>query len=307
MAAKRRIELTRFGIPLLGQHAACSSCSPSSSAGTTYILSLTHDAYARGNSLSRLVSRPGTADKTIPTLWGHVKDLIKLHPEHVACDDGRDTYVSLHVYASDAPHRMPCAALGRRPALEAPSSPLVRGYLVARVREKVRALALLLHPYLRSRGAAKTQPKCGRSAHARALAAPSPPPIRAAFARTSQSERGPCPSLAPGGGGAARMCVRGAYLAARVREKPRAVRMPALSKRPARSASAARRVRAYLAARVREKPTEPASAAQTRVASARTMSVSVSVSVSVPVLGSGDATPSECTPTLPPTPVRTHL
>ncbi|KAJ7666727.1 glycolipid 2-alpha-mannosyltransferase-domain-containing protein [Mycena polygramma] len=39
-------------------------------------------------------------DKTIPSLWGHVKDFIKLHPEHVAkdnamgfmSDDGGETY-----------------------------------------------------------------------------------------------------------------------------------------------------------------------------------------------------------------------
>ncbi|KAJ7209380.1 alpha-1,2-mannosyltransferase [Mycena haematopus] len=47
-------------------------------------------------------------DKTIPTLWGHVKDFIKLHPEHVApdnamgfmSDDGGETYNRCHFWSN---------------------------------------------------------------------------------------------------------------------------------------------------------------------------------------------------------------
>ncbi|KAJ7666731.1 nucleotide-diphospho-sugar transferase [Mycena polygramma] len=47
-------------------------------------------------------------DKTIPSLWGHVKDFIKLHPEHVAKDNamgfmsddgGRDVLVRVNDYS----------------------------------------------------------------------------------------------------------------------------------------------------------------------------------------------------------------
>ncbi|KAJ6456595.1 glycosyltransferase family 15 protein [Mycena vitilis] len=47
-------------------------------------------------------------DKTIPSLWGHVKDFIKLHPEHVAkdnamgfmSDDGGETYNRCHFWSN---------------------------------------------------------------------------------------------------------------------------------------------------------------------------------------------------------------
>ncbi|KAJ7641749.1 glycosyltransferase family 15 protein [Roridomyces roridus] len=47
-------------------------------------------------------------DKTIPTLWGHVKDFMKLHPEHIAkdnalgfmSDDGGETYNRCHFWSN---------------------------------------------------------------------------------------------------------------------------------------------------------------------------------------------------------------
>ncbi|KAJ6530310.1 glycosyltransferase family 15 protein [Mycena capillaripes] len=47
-------------------------------------------------------------DKTIPTLWGHVKDFMKLHPEYVAkdnalnfmSDDGGETYNRCHFWSN---------------------------------------------------------------------------------------------------------------------------------------------------------------------------------------------------------------
>ncbi|KAK7039323.1 glycosyltransferase family 15 protein [Favolaschia claudopus] len=47
-------------------------------------------------------------DKTIPTLWGHVKDFIRLHPEYVAkdnamnfmSDDGGETYNRCHFWSN---------------------------------------------------------------------------------------------------------------------------------------------------------------------------------------------------------------
>ncbi|KAJ7680113.1 hypothetical protein B0H17DRAFT_1333842 [Mycena rosella] len=99
-----------------------------------YILSLTHDAYARATSLSRLVSRPATA---IPQEY-YPDPALASRPRAnatfviLARNSDLDSTVRERIRSRrrvHPPHRgvLPPSESCLRPALEAPSSPLVRG------------------------------------------------------------------------------------------------------------------------------------------------------------------------------------
>ncbi|KAJ7680108.1 glycolipid 2-alpha-mannosyltransferase-domain-containing protein, partial [Mycena rosella] len=137
-------------------------------------------------------------EKTIPTLWGHVKDFIKLHPEHIALgfvsDNGGDVSLCVRLripltrYLLYVPARSACVQIQTRIRRTPPHAARAGRPAYARalcVRGSRWACADALAREAPSsplvRGAAKTQPECGTRP-----AVPAPPALSKRPARVGR-------------------------------------------------------------------------------------------------------------------------